>query len=80
MVQATKIGARPALAYRADFRPWRVRLPISVLRDPCGPANPGDWLHDWTAEVRLEAFAAAVREAYSASVLQKAQPPITMLV
>ena len=48
----------PVLAYRADRRPWRVRLPIKALwRD--APLLDGV---DATAELSLLAFAAVARE------------------
>lgn len=55
--QAKKVGCTPALAYREDFKSWRVRIPLKYLRAEM------DWEGvDWTAEVSLEAFAAFVRE------------------
>lgn len=55
--QAIKVDRVPALAYREDFKSWRVRIPLKYLRPEM------DWEGvDWTAEVSLEAFAAFVRE------------------
>lgn len=56
--QAQRIGAKPVLAYREDFRSWRVRVPIWVLT-----GEEVSWTGvDWTAEVGIEAFAMLVRE------------------
>jgi len=77
--QALRVKCRPVLAYRGDFKPWRVRLPIALLRD-VGATWVDEWgcRFNWTADIGLEAFAAIVREAHSASVLQAVQEPTTM--
>ncbi|MFP4146566.1 MAG: hypothetical protein ACLFSI_02505 [Halorhodospira sp.] len=48
----------PALAYRLDRRPWRVRVPLAVLAESAGPVEEVEW----TVELSLTAFAAIVRE------------------
>ena len=72
VAQAAKIRARPALAYRGDFKRWRVRLPIAVLKEPGGTWDD-EWTcnFSWTADIGLEAFASIVREVHSISVLQE---------
>ena len=55
--QAKRVGCVPALAYREDFKSWRVRVPLSYLRKEM------NWEGEtWTAEISLEAFATFVRE------------------
>jgi len=77
--QAIRVKGRPALAYKGDFRPWRVRVPIALLRE-----FGGDWTQEWscksewTADVSLEAFASVLREHHSALVLRFVQTPATM--
>lgn len=55
--QAGNCGLRPAVAYREDFRPWRVIVRGSDLTQKLG----GDGV-DFTLEMSLEAFAMIVRE------------------
>lgn len=71
IAQAVKVRLRPALAYRGDFKPWRVRVPIALLKDP-GTTWDDQWSckFTWTADIGLEAFASIVREVHSISVLQ----------
>lgn len=77
--QARKAGARPALAYREDFRPWRVRVPMILLRDiEADWQTNGQWLPAWTADIGLQAFASLILEQHSASVLRGMQPPATI--
>lgn len=57
--QANRVLARPVLAYREDFRSWRVRIPMPTLT--------GDAWHeklglDWTIEMSMSAFSHIVRE------------------
>lgn len=55
--QAQRVGAKPVLAYREDFRSWRVRVPLSLLQpEACWTGV------EWTAEINIEAFAWLVRE------------------
>jgi len=55
--QAGNCGLRPALAYREDFRPWRVMVRGSDISTKLG----GDGV-DFTLEMSLDAFAMIVRE------------------
>lgn len=48
----------PALAYRLDRQPWRVRVPLAAMTDAAGSPEA----LDWTAEMSVQAFAAVVRE------------------
>ena len=66
--QAHRVSMRPVLAYREDFRSWRVRIKLSELWGE--GADPGV---DWTAELSLPAFAAIVREQHSATQLHDQQ-------
>lgn len=77
--QARKVQSRPVLAYKGDFKPWRVRLPICLLRD-VGSDWDDQWAcgFSWTADIGIEAFASVVREAHSASVLLKEVAPPTI--
>jgi hypothetical protein len=59
--QAMRISAIPALAYREDRRPWRVRVPINVMTGEHW-SDQDRWHIDWTIEVGLAAFAYIVRE------------------
>ena len=52
--QADRAGLIPALAYRADHRPWRIVIPLASIREDL----PGDQ----TATLTVEGFAALVRE------------------
>lgn len=71
IVQAWAISARPALAYKADYRPWRFRVPIVLLRDHDSPWNESnDWLPMWTADIGIEAFSSLIREVHCAAVLR----------
>lgn len=65
--QAKRVGAEPVLAYREDFRSWRVRIPWGFMMD-------GDWDDDvdFTIELSLKAFATMVREQHSATQLRAA--------
>lgn len=56
--QAAAEDAAPALFYRANHRPWRVRWPLAVVLG-------ADWLDDplYAVESSPEAWAAVVREA-----------------
>jgi hypothetical protein len=57
--QAEAAGLWPALAYRPDRHPWRVRLPLAALRPDLFPV----WRDaDLTADLPLPAFASLVRE------------------
>lgn len=62
-----KPGEYPALAYRLDRRPWRVRVPLAVLTNAAGPMAA----IEWTAEISLDAFAALVRENSSQTGAQR---------
>lgn len=74
--QAWKVDARPALAYRADHRPWRVRVPMVLVRDIDADWKTSDqWLYIWTVDVGLQAFASLVLEQHSASVLRNVSAP-----
>jgi hypothetical protein len=55
--QAKRVDCTPVLAYREDFRSWRVRIPMGFLGD-------GQWIDDvdFTVEMSLVAFATVVRE------------------
>ena len=57
--QAQRVGGIPVLAYREDFRPWRIRLPMSTIT---GQTWDAGWDMPWTIEVGMEAFAYCVRE------------------
>ena len=56
--QAEGVGRWPALAYRLDRQPWRVRVPLLALTDAAGPVEA----LEWTVELSLAAFGAVVRE------------------
>lgn len=74
--QAWKINARPALAYKGDYKPWRFRVPIALLRDHDSPWGEGvDWLPMWTADIGIEAFSSLVREAHCAAMLRGVANP-----
>lgn len=62
--QAQRIGAKPVLAYREDFRSWRVRVPLWVLGGESAKTGEGaTWTGvAWTGEIGVEAFAWLVRE------------------
>lgn len=79
VTQAVRVRSRPVLAYKGDFKPWRVRLPIAIVRE-VGDTWVDEWgcQFNWTADVGIEAFASMVREHHSASVLQSVQAPLTM--
>ena len=61
--QADKVGRWPALAYRPNRRPWRVRVPLDLVmfgeRVWDGKESEREEL---TAEVTLAGFAVVVRE------------------
>lgn len=69
--QADRVGAKPVLAYREDFRSWRVRVPIWALIGE-GMSWTGV---DWTAEVGIEAFAMIVREHLRCGLHTQESPP-----
>lgn len=72
--QAHRVSHRPALAYREDFRSWRVRVPMSVLDLRVNP----EWTSvEWTADIGIEAFAYLVRE-YQCSGLHNDKAPTTL--
>ncbi len=77
--QALRVKCRPVLAYKGDYKPWRVRIPICLLRD-IGSAWVDEWgcRFNWTADIGIEAFASMLREAHSASVLLDAPSFNTM--
>lgn len=57
--QAERVGLWPALAYRADRHPWRVRLPLACVRPDLFPL----WAEaELTVDLPLPAFAALIRE------------------
>lgn len=58
--QAEAVGLWPALAYRPDRHPWRVRLPLACLRPDLIPEVWHD--PDLTADLPLPAFACLCRE------------------
>ena len=58
--QGEAVNLWPALAYRADRQPWRVRLPLAALRPDLYPLWPDP---DLTADLPLAAFASVIREA-----------------
>lgn len=77
--QAWKVDARPALAYRGDYKPWRVRVPMALIRDIEADWKTSEqWLYVWTVDIGLQAFASLVLEQHSASVLRSVQAPQTI--
>lgn len=57
--QAQKAGKVPVLAYRADWQPWRVVVPLAAVN-----CTFQEWEGiEWTAELSLDGFCALVREA-----------------
>lgn len=69
--QAQEINARPALAYRADRKPWRFRVPLRLLTDLDGNWMESFWSSsEWTAEIGIEPFCSLIREQHSALVLR----------
>ena len=72
--QAKRVGAAPVLAYREDFRSWRVRIPWGFAMQDM------DWDEgvDFTLELSLKAFAMLVREQHSATQLLKPESPATL--
>lgn len=73
--QAQRIGAKPVLAYREDFRSWRVRMAMGDLMPDGLYLNNGV---EWTAELSMEAFGSIVREQHSATLLHKQESPTTL--
>lgn len=73
--QAERIEAKPVLAYREDFKSWRVRLAMGDLIPDGFYLNNGV---EWTAELSMEAFGSIVREEHSATLLHKDESPITL--
>lgn len=70
--QADRVGARPVLAYREDFRSWRVRVQLCDLAEWADRA----WTTGgWTADLSLEAFAALVREHRRCALHSTESPP-----
>lgn len=77
--QAMRVNARPALAYKANYRPWRVRLPMTLLRDhDCDWKAADGHLNIWTADIGLVAFASVVREVHCSILLQQISAPKIM--
>lgn len=72
--QAERIGVNPVVAYREDFRSWRVVIHLSVVQEDM--VWPGV---QWTAEIGIEAFAAIVRERLRSSLHNKEAPPTLAL-
>jgi hypothetical protein len=56
--QADRAGLWPALAFRGDRQPWRIRLPLAAIL-PGWPHWAGE---TWTAELSLEGFCGLIRE------------------
>ena len=67
--QARRVSATPVLAYREDFRSWRVRIPMGFLTEM-------QWIEnvDFTIEMSMVAFATLVRE-HLRDTLQSNEPP-----
>jgi len=65
VTQAYKVMAKPVLAFREDFRSWRVVIPISVIEGKFGYEN-GLVPLDYTAEMSVAAFSYIVRESWVA--------------
>jgi len=65
VTQAYKVMAKPVLAFREDFRSWRVVIPISVVEGKFGYEN-GLVPLDYTAEMSVAAFSYIVRESWVA--------------
>ena len=58
--QAEAVGQWPALCYRADRQPWRVRLPLAAVR---GDLFAVAWEDaDLALDIALPGFAALIRE------------------
>lgn len=77
--QARRVAARPALVYRADYKPWRVRIPMVLLRDIDAQWEADNrWLYAWTADIGIQAFASLLLEQHSATVLRGMQSPATI--
>jgi Holliday junction resolvase len=74
--QANRIGGVPVLAYREDFQPWRIRLPLIAITGDQWPKETA-WTMPWTIEVSMEAFAYCVREHLSCC-LHKQEAPNTL--
>jgi hypothetical protein len=75
--QAHRISAKPVLAYREDFKSWRVRVRLTdLVVDSWFPS--ASWSIIWTAEISMTAFAGLVREQHSATHLHKAESPATL--
>lgn len=73
--QATRVSSKPVLAYREDFKSWRVRLAMGDL------IPDGFYLNnsvEWTAELSMEAFASIVREGHNATLLHNKETPVTL--
>jgi hypothetical protein len=69
--QAKRIGGLPVLAYREDFRPWRIRLPLCAIT---GQVWDSGWDMPWTIEVGMEAFAYCIREHLRCSLHTEESP------
>jgi Holliday junction resolvase len=65
VTQAHKVMAKPVLAFREDFRSWRVVIPISVVEGTFGYEN-GLVPLDYTAEMSVAAYSYIVRESWVA--------------
>lgn len=77
--QAERIGALPMLAYREDFKSWRIRVAL-MMSDDGEKLVIADryianekWHVDWTAEISMMAFASIIREQHSATHLHDKQ-------
>lgn len=69
--QAKRVDATPVLAYREDFRSWRVRIPMGFL------SGNNLWIEDvdFTIEMSLVAFATLVREHLHEAMQSNEAPP-----
>ena len=72
LVQSQECGLPPALAYKENRKPWKVRIPIALLYqgawesqcEECGEFHPPDWMDsfEYSIELELEGFAYICRE------------------
>lgn len=65
--QAVSVKKTPALAYRVDRKPWRIRVPMSVIHEPAR-WWPTEMEIQWTVEVGMEAFCYLIRESMDVPV------------
>lgn len=73
--QALLVNAIPALAYREDFRSWRMRVPLELM---VNGSWTGAWPQgEWTADLSLNGFATVFRE-HQRSCLLISKPPETL--